>query len=388
MRILIVHNRYQLRGGEDTVFEAESALLEAAGHQVERVEFDNSSISGFAAKIGAATSGLYNHRSSALVTEAIARVRPEVLHVHNFFPTASPSVFYAAHRHRVATIWTLHNYRVTCVNGLLLRDDRPCELCVGGSGFAGIVHRCYRRSRVGSGVASAIHRGHAAIGTWQTKIDRFIALNDFARRKFISAGLPPAKLVVKPNFAPEPAVAWSGRPRGGAVFAGRLSREKGVDTLIAGWEHVQVPLTIIGTGPEEQHLRSLAPPNVTFLGAQPKEKVIDAMAGAAAVLVPSRWYENFPMTVVEAFSVGTPVIASAIGALREIISDQSNGLLFRVEDPESLARTVNAAFAHPTCLSELGAAARRTYEEKLSPVPSLRALETIYHEALQERRSA
>lgn len=385
MRVLVVHNRYQHKGGEDSVFAAETAMLEQAGHAVRTLEFSNDAIHGFSAKARTVVRGVRNPDSERVLDAAIADFRPDVMHVHNFFPTASPAVFWASARARVATVWSLHNYRLTCVNGFLLRNGGPCEDCVGRSGLSGILHRCYRGSLIGSAVATAVHR-HWVGGDWLEEVDRFIALNPFARRKFVEAGLAEDRLAVKPNFIPDPGAPTAPDARAGALFVGRLSFEKGVDTLIDAWQHIPHPLTVVGSGPEEARLRATAPANVTFLGAQPPEAVQREMARAKLLVVPSRWYENFPMTVVEAFAAGTPVVASRLGALAEIVTDGVDGYHFAPADPQDLAAVVNAAFADPARLEAASLGARATYERELTEARNLEMLERIYTDAITHRR--
>lgn len=381
MRILIIHNRYQQAGGEDSVSAAEAALLQAGGHEVERLDFANDHIGGAMAAARAALLGAYNPVSRRLADEAIARFRPDVVHVHNFFPTASPAIFYACSAARTPVVWTLHNFRVTCANALLMRDGDVCEDCLGGTGWSGIRHRCYRGSLAGSAAVTAVHRGHAALGTWARRVDRFIALTAFSRSVFVRAGLPADKLAVKPNFISDPGVHQRYPTRTGALFVGRLSEEKGVDTLLDAWADLQLPLTIVGDGPEAARLQAKAGANVRFLGRLGREAVIDAMAAAAVVVVPSRWYENFPMTVVEAFAAGAPVIASGLGALNEVVTEGVNGLHFRSNDAGDLTAVVRRAFREPELLGRLGQGARATYERELTPERNLAMLEAIYVDA-------
>lgn len=381
MRILVVHNRYKQAGGEDSVFTAETALLEGAGHQVERLDFANDHIGGAVATARAALLGVYNPASRRRADEAIARFRPDVVHVHNIFPTASPAIFYACNAARTPVVWTLHNFRITCANALLMRDGAACEDCLGGSGWPGIRHRCYRGSTVGSAAVTAVHRGHAALGTWTRRVDRFIALTAFSRSVFVRAGLPADKLAIKPNFIADPRVHERHPARTGVLFVGRLSEEKGVDTLLDAWTGLDVPLTVVGDGPQASQLRVRGDANIRFLGRLSQDAVLDAMATAAAVVVPSRWYENFPMTVVEAFAAGTPVIASGLGALNEVVTEGVDGLHFRPNDANHLAAVVREAFGQPGLLARLGQGARSRYERDLTPERNLDMLETIYADA-------
>lgn len=384
MRILIVHNAYQLHGGEDSVCANEAELLRAAGHDVSVLRADNAGISGGLAAAKAAVGTTYSLSGKRMVADAIAAHRPDVVHVHNFFPLISPSMFDACRAAGVPVVWSLHNYRIACANGLLLRDEKPCELCVSQPPFAAIRYRCYRGSMAGS-AALAISIGyHRLAGTWKHKVDRFIALNRFARGKFIEAGLPPERIVIKPNFVADPGPSGN-HPRAGALFVGRLSEEKGVRTLIAAWRGIAAPLTIVGDGPLRAELEATAPANVTFAGLKDADGVRAHMRAAAMLVVPSTWYENFPMTIVEAFAVGTPVVASRLGALPEIVEDGVSGLLFDAGDADHLRQTATALLTDPDRAAKLGAGARAEYAKTMTPGANLKMLETIYRDVIAAR---
>ncbi len=383
MRVLMVHNAYRHYGGEDAVVANEKALLEGGGHEVELLLASNDSIGGAAGAAWAALSTVYSRRGRSLVADAIGRFRPDVVHVHNHFPLISPSLFDATAEAGVPSVWTLHNFRMTCANGLLFRDGHPCEDCLGRPPISGVLHRCYRGSLTGSAVVGASISWHRARGTWARKVGRFIALNDFACRKFIEAGIPAERLVVKPNFVPDPGAPWTGE-RSGFVYVGRLSAEKGVATLVEAWRQVDAPLTIFGDGPELEALRGIAPANIVFAGHQDRATIQVAVARAAALILPSIWYENFPMVLVEAFAAGTPVIASARGALPSLIEDGTTGLLFRPGNVEALSEKVNGLIQRPDMLRRMGQVARACYSEKLTPEGNLRQLEAIYADASSE----
>jgi glycosyltransferase involved in cell wall biosynthesis len=384
LRVLVVHNRYQQAGGEDSVFANEVELLRSGGCEVDTLEVSNDAITGRVAELSAALRVVSNPEGRCLAASAIQRARPDVVHVHNFFPRLSPALFDACSAMGVPAVWTLHNYRIACANGLLFRDGHVCEDCLGRAPWPAVRHRCYRGSTAGSAAVAAMIGWHRARGTWRRKVARFIALSDFARDLYVRAGVPADRISVKPNFVADPLPLLAGPAAGsrGAVFVGRLSPEKGAATMLAAWRQVpSVPLTILGDGPERAMLEAAAPPNVRFLGFQNRDAVLRAMASAQALVVPSTWYENFPMTVVEAMALGTPIIASNIGALRTIVTHGHNGLHFLPGDAADLARVVNAAFADSKRLGALRQGARATWEATMAPARNLATLLNIYDEA-------
>lgn len=382
MRVLVLHNVYQQRGGEDAVVAAETALLRAGGHDVRVEQVHNSQISGFAGKAKAFVNTAYDAGRYGWMQGILREHRPDVVHVHNFFPLLTPAIHAAATEMGVPVVQTLHNFRVTCANALLLRDGQVCEKCVSGSKLWGVYHRCYRGSLAGSIAVVSMQVRAERRRTWFRHVHRFIALTEFARDKFVQAGLPADRIAVKPNFVPA-GVPVSQGARSGGLFVGRLSREKGVDVLVEAWRSLpDIPLTILGDGPERRDLEAAAPPNVRFLGQVEPAEVERAMARAAFLAVPSIWYEGFPMIVVEAFSRGLPVLASLIGSLAEIVTPNVNGALFEPANAASIVDTVQEFLSAPSSGQRLGAGALQSYLSLYTEKQNLEQLETIYAEAV------
>lgn len=380
--MLIAHNRYQLRGGEDAVVEAEADLLRRHGHAVELYERSNHELAQTGAAAGALDS-LWSRRTVADLQALVERFRPDVLHVHNTLARISPSIFHAAARLGVPTVMTLHNFRLLCPQGLLLRNGRPCEDCVGQLPWRGVVHGCYRDSRAQTALVAAGIVGHRWAGTWQHRVDRYIALNAFCRDRFIAGGLPADRLRIKPNFVDLPPPA--AQPRQGLLFVGRLSEEKGLRVLADAWQRLSAqspaePLRLAGEGPLADLVQAL--PGAQALGAQPPEAVYRLMAGARALVLPSICYENFPRTLVEAFACGLPVIASRLGGMAALVQHQRTGLLFTPGDADDLARTLAWALAHPEAMADMGRQARQHYEAELTGSANHGQLLAIYREAL------
>ena len=377
VRVLVVHNTYQHRGGEDTVVEAEVALLRQHGHAVELYQRDNHEVVG-QARWRLARDTIWSRRTCHELDTAAAAFRPDIVHVHNSFPLVSPSVYWAADAAGLPVVQTLHNFRLICPQAMLLRDGKVCEDCVGKIPWRAAVHRCYRGSVAQSAVSAGMVQIHRALGTWQRKVRLYIALNAFCRDKFIEGGLPADRIRIKANFV-DLAEPPAGGERRAFLYAGRLSREKGMEVLADALRLHPQPVRVAGTGPDAAWLDGLG--CVERLGALPAAELYAEMARARALLVPSIWYENFPRTVVEAYANGLPVIASRLGALSTIIEDGRTGLLFEPDNAVDLARKLQWAVDHPQAMEEMGLAARALYERELTGDANYRALMAIYDEA-------
>lgn len=383
LRILIAHNRYQQAGGEDTVFASESRLLREAGYDVMCLEISNDLIGAQIGRASAALSATYSRRGVTLVTDAIAAFEPDILHVHNFFPLLSPAIFAVARGKGVATVLTLHNFRLACPQGTLFRDGAHCDLCVGKIPWRAVRHRCYQNSTSGSVAVAASLVAHRALGTWRGNVSRFIVLSDYARRVAIGSGVPAERIAIKPNFAPPATGIVAGRS--GALYLGRLSSEKGARVLVEAWRSLpQIDLTVMGDGPERAVLERLAPPHVHFVGKQPRSEAMAALGRAQALILPSTCFENFSLSLCEAMAHGTPVIASAFGAHAELIQHGVNGLLVSPGDAGALAAAVTAAFADAAGLAVLGKAGAETWARHLSPSANLELLLAVYRAAMSE----
>ncbi len=379
MRILVVHNTYQKPGGEDVVFAAEAALLEAHGHEVVRFTAANDEIrSANLSTVAAKT--IWNRTAMRQVRALIQRTRPHVMHAHNTFPLISPSIYSAARMERVPVVQTLHNFRLICPNALLRRNGMICEDCLGSfTRWPGVVHGCYRDHRGATGVVAAMLATHTLLGTWTDKVDRYIAMSEFARAKFVQGGYPAEKIIVKPNFLDrDPGLRAS--PRGYVLFVGRLSPEKGLNTLLNAVRRITPPprLKIAGQGP----LLPAQPdvdPNVEWLGHRNREQTFELMKGASVLVMPSEWYEGCPLTLIEAFAIGVPVIASRLGTMAEMITDGVTGLHFSPVDDEGLARAIEWALTHPDQMTAMACRARECFEREYTAERNYQQLMSIYH---------
>lgn len=379
MRILVAHNTYQHKGGEDRVVEQEIALLRKAGHTVELFGADNHAIQGVARKVKVLIETPHSPSSKQRMAEAIKAFKPDVVHVHNTFPLLTPSIYQACSEAGVKVVQTLHNFRITCANGLLLRNGKPCETCVEGSPWWGAVRRCYRGSLPGSAAVANLITTHKRKGTWHREIDTFIALSPFSRDVFIRAGVPAEKIVVKPNCVEDPLllVQPSKTPRQGALFVGRLSEEKGVRALLNIWDGLDVPLKIIGDGPLRAEVDAVAQrnPAIEVCGFQSAPAIYAAMQQAQVLVLPSICYENFPVSLAEAYASQLPVVASRIGSLESLVG-QNEGWLVAPDDVQGWRNILTSLTADE--VKKRGQSARKVYEAAYTPEANLKQLEAIY----------
>ncbi|MGA9129372.1 MAG: glycosyltransferase family 4 protein [Terracidiphilus sp.] len=329
-----------MSGGEDAVVRDEVELLRRYGHDVEVFEENNDAIHGIRGKLIASSSVFYSVRSRRRMANTIRQLNPEIVHIHNWFPMLSPSIIQQVNASGIPVIQTLHNFRMLCANALLYRNGAVCMDCMGKAlPVNGILHGCYRGSRVGSAIVTSAYAFHRMVRTWDC-VDLFIAVSDFEREMLIRGGLPAEKIVVKPNFIASDKYGAESNLEDIALYVGRLSPEKGICTLLSAWNSGKLPmrLKIIGDGPLAEEVRSCATRNsaVQYMGLQPPDTVYREMAKAKFLVFPSECFETFGRTVAEAFSQGTPVLASDLGAVRELVEDGVTGYRFSPGDSNAL----------------------------------------------------
>jgi glycosyltransferase involved in cell wall biosynthesis len=352
MRILQVHNQYVSGlGGEDTVVRLEEELLRSHGHEVRQLIVSTSKLRNANALrlLQAGVSSVWSKNGYESVAKDVKEFQPDVVHIHNTFPLLSPSVYYAARRNGACVVQTLHNYRIACTNGLLLRNGMPCEDCVGRAKWRGLLHRCYHGSAGISFSVVAIQTSHQVLGTFQHEVDAFIALTAFQRDIVIRDGLPADRVHVKPNFTPKVITACeriARKPQ--IVYVGNIGPAKGTDLLLDAWTKVRAEgfqLLLLGHGPDQEKLRRLyaSDDSVTWMGFKPAAEVERVLGESKYLVVCSRWYETFGMVLLEAFSSGTPVIAPKHAAFPEMLGGGKCGYLFEPSNLDSLVHALRLA---------------------------------------------
>jgi glycosyltransferase involved in cell wall biosynthesis len=393
MKLLIAHNRYRYPGGEDVVFSREAALLRSAGHDVVEYVRQNAEIQndGILNDVKTGIRTLWALETARELRSILRKEKPQLVHFHNTFPLISPAAYYACKEAGVAVVQSLHNPRIICPAATHFREGRVCEDCSGrGLPWPGVIHACYHSSRPQTAVVSGMIAVHRLLGTWRDQVDAYIVFTEFFRRRFIAAGLPPEKLFLKPHFLnTDPGMKQE--PGDYALFLGRLAPEKGIRTLLKAWQNLKhVPLIMVGSGPLQEEVSKFQHGNPllrAFLHL-PERELFELIKGARFLVWPSEgYYETFGLVAIEAFACGTPVVASRVGAMAELVEDQKSGLHFEAGNPDDLAAKVAWAWNHPLEMETIGLAARAEYMNKYTAARNYDALMQIYDAAIHRAAS-
>lgn len=393
MKVLQLHNLYRIGGGEDAVVHRERMLLQQHGHPVVALERSNAETDQWPAwrRARMLTDTFFSADSYRMIREICRRERPDVAHVHNVFFLLSPSVYYALDREGVPIVQTCHNFRFLCPNAIFYTGGGLCERCLTGNYLHAVLHRCYHDSAAQSLALAASLAWHRYAGHWWNRIDAFIVLSQFSRQKLIQGGLPEERVFLKPHFLDSNTAPPAGSGDY-AVVMGRLHHEKDVQTAVEAFRHLPaLKLLVLGEGPLMEPLKALAGRlglrNVEFRGFVGGAARFEILRNAKFLVLPSRVYENFSVSVLEAYAMGKPVVASRIGAIAEMVQEGVTGLLFEPCQPDDLARKIHQLLDQPERVIELGRAARAHFECHFTADTNYQQLMDIYDFARRRRES-
>ena len=390
MKILQIHNSYIFKGGEDTVVEQERNLLVENGHEVFQLKKKNEEeIINFIDKLKVAKNLSYSHPAKNIVYNEIKKINPKIAHIHNTFPLWSTSVFDACIENNIPIVLTLHNYRTICANGLFFRKKKVCEKCLNRSPYHSVLYGCYQNSHIKSLPVAKMIDDNQKKNTWSKKINRFIVLTNFAKKKFLQANFPEEKIRVKPNFILPNVVKKETNKnlKKKCLYVGRLSQEKGIITLLKAWEEINFGLKVFGDG-QLYHQINKRQSNVDFFGNKPKNEIIEEMQSAKFLVYPTECYENFPLAILEAFESGLLVLASKIGSVSEIIKDKYNGILFIPGNIIDLRNKINWILSNPKECKRIVENASKDFLTKYSKKENYKTLIKIYEEAIDNQKNS
>jgi glycosyltransferase involved in cell wall biosynthesis len=392
MKILIIHNFFQQFGGENLVAQQEMERLQATD-DVFVYQRHNEDIKAFGAtrKVQFFLDTIHSRRTSADVAKIVNEFRPDFAFVHNIYPLISPSVYHTLHACGIPILQVVHDFRPFCSNGWFYTGGRICDACKNGNHLHAIRNKCYKDSYALSALyaaATAYCRRSGALD----KVDAFLCLTDFTRHLLGELGVPPYKLFVRPNSIDASQIRPSKEAGDYVAYIGRLSPEKGLWTLLRGFEQLRgMRLKIAGTGPLEKELRAYVHDrglaHIELVGFVAGEDKWQFLRKSRLVVIPSECYEMFPLTLLEAYAAGKPVIASNVGGIGSLVENGVTGLLFKPGDPSDLARQIDALWCAPESVGRMGACARRVVEEKFSPAAVHRQLIDIAQQVCARRQS-
>lgn len=376
--ILLVHNYYQIPGGEDTVVANEKKLLEEHGHRVVVYARSNNEIKEYSKiqKIAMPFTTIFNLGVYKEIKRLISENAIDIVHVHNTLNVISPAVYYAALHCKVPVVQTVHNFRLLCPGATFYRDGYICEDCMTQGIKCAIKHSCYRGSRIQTlacAVNTIIHR----ISKVYNKIN-FICLTEFTRQKMAKV-YSKANMFIKPNFVYDAGGKYE--PQDYYLFMGRLEEIKGVRLLVDAFANMpDKKLKIAGTGVLDQELKQKIQDekltNIELLGFKSRNEINELLKQARALIMCSQWYETFGMVIAEAYSNGTPVIVGGVGNIKDLVVEGSNGTLFRYNSVEDLQKAVTRF--ETMDIAELSRNAYAYYKEFLSPETNYQVLAKIY----------
>lgn len=384
--VLLVHNYYRQRGGEDRLFEAEAQLLADAGLDVHTWTVHNDEVES-SGLLAAGLGTVWNPGRARELARLVRHRGIRVVHFHNTFPRVSPAAYGAVRRAGAATVQTLHNFRLLCAKAVLFRAGTVCEDCLGlAVPWPALRHRCYRDSLPATGAVVAMQVAHRVLGTWAREVDAYLALTPGARERF-GRYLPLDRIRVLGNFLPDGPDPEPPAPDGFALFIGRLDEAKGVATLLQAWAErpAGLPdLVLAGDGPLAPAVRAAADrdPRITWAGFCDPARIRALLGRAALVVIPSGWYEGFPLVLLEAWAAGRPVLASRIGALAELVRPGQDGWLAPPGDPAAWAGALAGLGTAPGQLGAAGAAARARFLSDYTAQAHGRGLLAAYQAAL------
>lgn len=387
--VLMAHNYYQVPGGEDTVFHNEVNMLEKNGHKVTKYTRHNDEIKGgVLSKLKLGIDTIFSLKTYKEVKKLIEEKDIDVIHVHNTLPLISPSIYYAARAKKIPVVQTIHNFRLLCPGATFTRNSEICEDCISKGLGQSLKHRCYRNSLSQTFIMYLMLKIHRVIGTYN-KVN-YITLTEFNKNKLLNLVKDESKVYVKPNFV-EKRDLVERTLEDYFVYIGRLDDIKGINFLVESWKDIDenIDLYIIGTGPEEEKLKVFIKENniknIKLLGFMQRDKAFKIIHKSRAILVPSKCYEGFPMTIAESFSLGVPVIGSRLGNIESIIDDGSNGLLFEKGNTQSIKTVIESVFYNKDLNISLGNNAYNAFKYNYTDEKNYEELQSIYENLVGDK---
>jgi glycosyltransferase involved in cell wall biosynthesis len=402
MKLIFANNYYYIRGGAERVFFDEMEILKAHGHEIAPfsryfeknfsseysrffpgpVEYEDVSL---LKKLSASFKLIHSIESKKRISSLIGYFKPDIIHAHNIYGRLTSSIVDSAKIRDIPVVMTLHDYKLICPSYLMLFNRKVCERCIGHKFYCCILTKCHKESLA----ASLVYTFETYFNYYFKKyewIKYLICPSKFSLKKHLEAGTPEEKLIYIPNFIKTEDFEPDYEPGDYILFVGRLSKEKGVLTLLKAVKGLDIELKIVGDGPireeYEKYIRNERITNVTFEGYKSGEELKSLYKKSAFVIFPSEWFENAPMTILETSAYGKPIIGSNIGGIPEMIINEKTGLLFETGDYNELREKIKNLLTNPSLIVQMGKDARKRAEEEYNAELHYKRLMEVYGKAV------
>lgn len=386
MRIIQIHNKYIYEGGEDAVVKNENILLKKNNHEVfQLIKNNKHEITNKFEMIKTGINLNYSKKSNQIVLNYLRNIKPDIVHIHNTFPLWTFSIIDACNEINIPIVMTLHNYRLICAKGTFYRKNKICEICSKSSSFNAVKYKCYQQSIIKSFAVSLMIRKYNKGLSLINKINKFIVLTEFSKKKFLDNKFPSNKIAVKPNFIINKYDKFIATNKKGFIFASRLTEEKGIIDLIKVHKKIDFELTVCGDGPLKKYLTNQH--SINYLGHLDKDKLYDIIGKSKFLIFPSKWYEGFPIILLEAFALETVVIAPNLGSMSSIVDNKFNGLLYDPNNIEDLINKIKWALSNEEKCNQIKNNAKKEFNEKYTEEVNYNILKKIYEDAIEENKN-
>lgn len=388
MKVLQVHNHHQSRGGEEIMFESISHTLKEKGHDVFVLERNNRDVRGFGGKMGAFKEGIYSNSAKKAISYILESEHPDIVHVHNVYTLISPSILVACRHFDVPVVIRCADFRfISCPIGNHLSNGSICERCTGGREFWCVLKNCKKNfcESMAYTLRTVVAR---KLRFFQDNVTLYVPPSEFVKQRLIDADFPQERISVIPNMVSIPDAVENNSNGKYIAYVGRITPEKGIDTLLTAAGQTGLPVRIAGDNSQMHEFVKMTPLNVQFVGLLNRDQLTGFYQNAHFSVVPSICFETFGLVAAEAMSHGLPVIASKIGALPEIVEDSVTGFLFNPGNAEELAGKMRLLWENPELCRKMGKAARDKVIQQYGKELYYKRLVETYHRAMELKKES
>ena len=380
MKILQIHNKYKIHGGEDEMQINEKKILSQNNHNVLTLLRDNKNIRNLVDIIKIIKNINFNYKNYVEIKEQINKLKPNLVHVYNYFPIWTASIFKAIFECKIPLVLSVGNYRMFCSNGLMFRNNHLCDKCLVGSRFNSIIHKCYRNSYLQSYFVSRMIEHNLRKNVFNKYVSGFIVNHEFVKEKLLKLKIDKEKIFIKPNLINNHDDFIKKKDENYALYVGRISNEKGIYDLIKKWQNINFKLIVIGGHENEKSNKLLFQnKNIEFVGFKKRDEINDYYRKASFLIFPSLCNEaGIPLTFLEALNSELPILASNRYPQKEIIKNNFNGYIYEINSDVDFSEKVQKLINSSSLRKEFGKNSKKLYLKNYDYNQSYQRLLEVY----------